>query len=74
MNRQAQRKAKIVVAAATAHLLFWFWALSWIAKKAASGSPVVIGAMIALMLAAWIQYRTALALRRLNRKEASDAR
>jgi len=73
MNPETKRKKKFAIAVATAHLFFWFWVLSWIDKKVAMGSPIAISAMIALMLAAWIQYRTVLALRHLN-NEASGVR
>jgi hypothetical protein len=42
-------------------------------KKTAPGSPVVVGAMIGLMIAAWLQYRTVLALRRLKQEDVGGA-
>jgi hypothetical protein len=73
MNANASmRKNQIVVAVATAHLFLWFLVLSWLGEKAFLDSPRVIAAMIALMVAAWIQYRAVLSLRR-RKKEPSAA-
>jgi hypothetical protein len=74
MNPERMRKKKFAIACATAHLFFWFWAVDGISKQAAPGSPVVTATMIMLMIAAWIQYRTVLALRRLQKEKASGVR
>jgi hypothetical protein len=73
MNPETIRQKKFAIAGATAHLFFWFWMLAWMGKKTAPGSPVVVGAMIGLMIAAWLQYRTVLALRRLKQEDVGGA-
>ena len=58
------RRKKLMVAVATAHLLTWFWLLNWASERADEGSAIVPAIGIGVMLAAWLQYRTVISLRR----------
>ena len=67
MYGDAQRK-KARFTLATVHLIFWFVVLSVLEKPALADRLNQIAVMIALMIAAWIQYRALLALRRVGKK------
>jgi hypothetical protein len=70
MNATVQRKKRAVVIA-TAHLLFWFFVLSVLDKKGVAARQSFIVAGIALLIAAWIQYRAVRAYRRSIKAEDS---
>ena len=67
MNDDAQKK-KAVFRLATVHLIFWFVVLSAVEKRAPADRSFQIAVMVALVIAAWIQYRSLLALRRALKK------